>query len=180
MAAALLASLRAVNVVLRLDGARLRYQAPTGALTPELRSAVAEHRAELVALLAAETAADVLRVKVVALRPRGAEGTSAETSPAVCAAAVPPVAGASFVELAVEVLLRGDFGDVWLVPKATGTRRPELTPADVEVIRLVQAEFPGARVVSIQAPPRREERNEPSEGPGAVRVSANDEQGGRG
>jgi hypothetical protein len=39
------------GITLYLDGAALRYRGPRGALTPELRQVVAEHRADLIALL---------------------------------------------------------------------------------------------------------------------------------
>jgi len=48
--------LRARDVVLAPVGDRLHYDAPKGALTPELRQALAEHKAELLAELAAEEA----------------------------------------------------------------------------------------------------------------------------
>jgi len=36
------------NVVIYLDGDRPRYRAPQGALSPEMRSAIGEHRAAIV------------------------------------------------------------------------------------------------------------------------------------
>ncbi len=50
----LLEALHGAGVELRLDGGRLRYRAPPGALTPDLRAAAAEHRDMLVELLTAE------------------------------------------------------------------------------------------------------------------------------
>ena len=47
----LLAELHSRGVVLEAAGERLRYDAPKGALTPELRAALAEHKAELLELV---------------------------------------------------------------------------------------------------------------------------------
>lgn len=52
---ALLDTLAAAGIVLTVDGSKLWYTAPTGALTPALRAAIAAHRADLLVLLAAET-----------------------------------------------------------------------------------------------------------------------------
>jgi amino acid adenylation domain-containing protein/non-ribosomal peptide synthase protein (TIGR01720 family) len=49
--AALLERLRAGHVTLRLDGGRLRFEAPRGTMTDDLRDAVAAYRPELIALL---------------------------------------------------------------------------------------------------------------------------------
>lgn len=49
--AALLARLRALGVDLRADGDALRYRAPAGVLTPELRQELIEHKEELLELL---------------------------------------------------------------------------------------------------------------------------------
>jgi hypothetical protein len=51
-AAELLAELESCGVVLEVAGDRLRFDAPKGALTPELRKAMAQQKAELMALLA--------------------------------------------------------------------------------------------------------------------------------
>jgi replicative DNA helicase len=50
--AALLADCDARGIVLGAYGDRLQYRAPHGALTPELRAALVDHKAELVAMLA--------------------------------------------------------------------------------------------------------------------------------
>ena len=49
----LMSSLHRLNVELWVDGHRLRYRAPKGILTPVLRSEIAEHKAELLALVQA-------------------------------------------------------------------------------------------------------------------------------
>ena len=46
-----LAVLKSRGVVLEPQGDRLHYRAPRGILTPELRQALAEHKAEIMALL---------------------------------------------------------------------------------------------------------------------------------
>ena len=43
----LLQALRAAGVTLRIVGDSLRYRAPRGALTPELRAALAEHKPDI-------------------------------------------------------------------------------------------------------------------------------------
>ena len=52
----LLADLRQRGLELRADGEHLRYRAPGGVLTPELRRALVEHKPDLLAELAAEAA----------------------------------------------------------------------------------------------------------------------------
>nr|WP_246357067.1 non-ribosomal peptide synthetase/type I polyketide synthase [Pyxidicoccus fallax] len=48
---------KARGVMLRVDGENLAFNAPKGALTPELRQAIVEHKAELIAFLKAGDAA---------------------------------------------------------------------------------------------------------------------------
>lgn len=50
---ALLTQLAAADVVLSVEGERLLFDGPTGALTAELRAEIAAHRAELVRRLSA-------------------------------------------------------------------------------------------------------------------------------
>src|SRR5438093_1386912 len=50
---ALLDDLRARGVQVAADGDRLRYRAPKGSLTPELRRALRDHKARLLPLVAA-------------------------------------------------------------------------------------------------------------------------------
>src|SRR5438128_1879071 len=47
----LLSQLRDLDIYLWLDGERLRFDAPAGALTPDLRVQLAEHKAQIIALL---------------------------------------------------------------------------------------------------------------------------------
>lgn len=51
MATELVCSLRECGVRLWADGDKLRIEAPKGVMTPELLSALAKHKAELMALL---------------------------------------------------------------------------------------------------------------------------------
>lgn len=50
-AAAVIIDAAAVGVRLWREGARIRYRAPVGALTPDLRARIATHRAEILELL---------------------------------------------------------------------------------------------------------------------------------
>lgn len=54
-AAKLLADLRAQGIRLAINGDRIHIDAPKGKLTPELRAVIVEHKAEILAILAAET-----------------------------------------------------------------------------------------------------------------------------
>lgn len=44
----LVAQLDVADIVLSVDGDRLLFDAPAGAMTPDLRASIAEHRAELI------------------------------------------------------------------------------------------------------------------------------------
>ena len=47
----LLAELAGLNIKLAVDGDHLRYRAPAGVLTPELRAVIGEHRTEIIGRL---------------------------------------------------------------------------------------------------------------------------------
>ena len=66
----LLTTLRARNCELRAAGERLRVEAPVGALPPELRAALAEHKAELLLELEAERARAAVEAINVEMRRR--------------------------------------------------------------------------------------------------------------
>ena len=51
IAEAILRQLAERNVELQLEGDRLRFRAPAGALTDDLRASIADHRAEIIGLL---------------------------------------------------------------------------------------------------------------------------------
>lgn len=59
----LLTELTKRDVVLSVNGDRLLFDAPIGALTPELRAAITAHRAELIRQLSATAAANVPAAK---------------------------------------------------------------------------------------------------------------------
>lgn len=54
----LLAHARALGIALYSSGGKLRYEAPIGRLTPELRQALTEHKAAILDLLEAEQGAE--------------------------------------------------------------------------------------------------------------------------
>lgn len=62
----------------------------------------------------------------------------------------------SFRQLNVEVCLRSDaFGEIWLVPRYTGTGRKELTPEHAATVMRVLSAFPGSRVTAFEKTPPR-------------------------
>ncbi len=65
IAQALLHQLAERNVELYLDGDRLRFRVPAGALTDDLRLAVAEHRTEIIVLLRPRDAVAPVRTACV-------------------------------------------------------------------------------------------------------------------
>ena len=124
MAAELVRRMAAAGIELWREGDRLRFRAPSGALTAELRAAVGEHRAELLAL-----------VPVV--------GTGAEPF-GLTAAEV-----AEFRRLGVAVKVRAPkLGEFWLVPSYTGQDRNEVTAEDAGRLLMLMATFPGSEVES--------------------------------
>ncbi len=120
----LLRSLADLGVDLWREGDLLRFRAPAGVLTPELRSEVAKNRPFLLDRV-----------------PRVANGD-------------PPfglTAGEieEFRRLGVNVKIRYSMaGDFWIVPFYTGQDRPEVTPEDAgRLLRLLHT-FPGSVVES--------------------------------
>ncbi len=66
---ALAALLEERQIVLRIEGGRLKYRAPRGAMTPEMRRAIHEHRDELVAqILREEQPSEELELFACALK----------------------------------------------------------------------------------------------------------------
>lgn len=62
-----------------------------------------------------------------------------------------------FKKLGVEVCLRSEaYGEIWLVPKYTGSDRKELTPEHAATISRVLEAFPGSRVVSFEKSTKQE------------------------
>lgn len=125
-AAELIQALIAAGVDLWREGDRLRFRAPSGALTAELRALVAEHRAALLTMV-----------------PR--VGTGGEPY-GLTAAEI-----AEFRRLGVEVRMRSaTVGDFWLVPAYTGADRHEVTFEDSAKLAMVMEVFPGSEVESFE------------------------------
>ena len=123
-AAEVVRTLAAAGVELWREGDRLRFRAPSGALTAELRAMVGDHRAELLAF-----------VPVV--------GTGGEPF-GLTAAEV-----AEFRRLGAAVKVRAPkLGVFWLVPAYTGLERNEVTAEDAGRLLMVMATFPGSEVES--------------------------------
>ncbi len=70
-ASALLSELRRRDIQLRAEGSELRCSAPPGALTPELRERLREHKADLLALLASAQALASQQRAIVPLQRNG-------------------------------------------------------------------------------------------------------------
>ena len=123
-AAALLRALIAADVDLWREGDRLRFRAPAGALTGDLRALVGEHRAALLALV-----------------PR--VGTGGEPF------GLTAVEIAEFRRLGVEVRVRSPkAGEFWLVPAYTAADRNEVTPEDAGKLLMLLEAFPGSELES--------------------------------
>jgi thioesterase domain-containing protein len=69
--AALLAELRSLEIEVSTDGERLRCNAPPGALTPQMRSLIQEHKAEIVEFLRSVQDLAGQQRAVVPLQPHG-------------------------------------------------------------------------------------------------------------
>ncbi len=125
----LLSDLHAAGVRLELDGDRLRYRAPKGALTDSLRERLVAAKDEVAEALATGASQDQ-----GGLTPEQIE---------------------QFKALGVEVRMSATWcpGGLWLVPEYTDSTRLELSAEDAAVLlRLVQA-FPGIQVESIRRDP---------------------------
>ena len=125
----LLSDLHAAGVRLELDGDRLRYRAPKGALTDELRERLAANKGEVAEVLATSASQDQ-----GGLTPEQIE---------------------QFKALRVEVKMSASWcpAGFWLVPEYTDSTRLELSAEDAAVLlRLVQA-FPGIQVESLRRDP---------------------------
>ena len=68
-AGALLTELRRRDIQLRAEGSELRCSAPAGALTPELRQLLREHKSDLLALLSSAQAVAHQQRAIVPLQP---------------------------------------------------------------------------------------------------------------
>jgi tubulysin polyketide synthase-like protein len=64
-ASTLLADLRARGIKLSVSGERLNVDAPRGAVTPDLRTALVEHKADLIRLLGADDEEVAWRVEAM-------------------------------------------------------------------------------------------------------------------
>ena len=131
------------------EGDRLRYRAPVAALSPELRSAMAEHRDALL---------DRVHRLAAGEAPFGLSEAEID----------------EFRRLNVAVKLRSMMaGDFWLVPTYTGQDRAEVTPEDAARLWLLLKTFPGsvvesftwlrgARAPDAVQPDNKEPRHDPS------------------
>lgn len=108
------------------EGDRLRFRAPAGILTAELRDEVVKNRGFLLDRV-----------------PRLADGEPPF--------GLSPAEIAEFRALGVSVRIRSRMaGDFWIMPVYTGQDRPEVTPEDAgRLLRLLQT-FPGSVVESFQ------------------------------
>jgi len=70
-------------------GGKLRYEAPAGRLTPELRAALSAHKAGILAALAAEGVAEDLRLNLPGISPELAARLSPEDLADIAAGDIP-------------------------------------------------------------------------------------------
>jgi hypothetical protein len=148
-AAEVLRESRARGIELFVEGDALRYRAPRGALTAELRAALADHKAELLVRLRCSNAPKMLTHGCEHLNAL-AEHLSADSG-----------------ELAAVLLRRTLLGDVWLVADTGALAdHPDIirsglpvfffeeisrlrgkTAAELRAVGILKAKFPTGRVL---------------------------------
>jgi len=150
---AILNELQTRRVVLFVEGGALRYRAPKGAITPELRQALIENKTDILTAITSGKGANIAR------QERGAlDSLSSETA---------ATADLTSGTIAAVKLVNTIIGDVWLVADdATLSEHPDIirgglpviffdeveqlrgkTPAELKAIGMVKATFPTSRVL---------------------------------
>lgn len=175
-ATAVICELRRRGVELSVEGDGLRYRAPSGALTADLREALVAHKVEVLALLA-QAPTEPRPDDVKGTRQGGADSTAPSLlrhhgvsvgspflgrDPSHAAPALDAAAG----ELAAVKLRNTIIGDVWLVADQEALAdHPDIirsglpvfffdeiaqlrgkTPAELKAIAMIKTEFPTSRV----------------------------------